>query len=254
MNEKIPAKPHLRRDASQAPAKRDSETLPAKSSAAELSAFLQSARKLDPSGSGRLVFALDATMSRQPTWDRACDIQASMFDAVARTGRLAVQLVYFRGFGECRASKFVLNSKALRDLMTRIDCRGGRTQIGKVLSHAVSESGKAKVDALVYIGDAMEEDVDELCHRAGQLALKGTRAFVFQEGADSGAERAFREIARLTGGAYFRLGPNSAAELAELLSAIAIYASGGRPALEARGGRGSQLLLAQMGKGGGGKS
>jgi hypothetical protein len=253
MNDKIPSKAPNAGNARQVQAQPASESLPAKSSAAELSAFLKAASRLDPSGSGRLIFALDATMSRQPTWDRACEIQATMFDAVARTGRLAVQLVYFRGFGECRASKFVLNSRALRDLMTKIDCRGGRTQIGKVLSHAISESGRSKVDALVYIGDAMEEEADELCHRAGQLALKGTKAFIFQEGVDAGAERTFREIARLTGGAHFRLGPNSAAELAELLSAVAVYASGGRPALEARGGRGPQLLLAQMGKGGGGK-
>jgi hypothetical protein len=253
MYDKFPSKAPTQGDARRVPAQPESETLPAKSSASALSAFLKAAGRLNPTGSGRLIFALDATMSRQPTWDRACEIQAKMFDAVARTGRLAVQLVYFRGFGECRASKFVLNSRALRDLMTKIDCRGGRTQIGKVLSHAISESGRSKVDALVYIGDAMEEEADELCHRAGQLALKGTRAFIFQEGSDGIAERTFREIARLTGGAHFRLGPNSAAELAELLSAVAVYASGGRPALEAHGGRGPQLLLAQMGKGGGGK-
>jgi hypothetical protein len=250
MNDKTPSK----RSGPQLPADTGGANPPAVSSAAQLANFLKAAKRLDPSGSGRLVFALDATMSRQPTWDRACEIQASMFDAVARTGQLAVQLVYFRGFGECRASKFVMNARALRDLMTRIDCRGGRTQIAKVLKHAVAESETARVNALVYIGDAMEEDADDLCHRAGQLALKGTRAFIFQEGNDAGAERTFREMARLTGGAHFRLGPNSAADLADLLGAIAVYASGGRTALESRGGRAPQLLLSQMNKGPGGKA
>lgn len=217
-----------------------------RSSTGQIASFLKAARRLDPKSAGRLVFALDATMSRQPTWDRACQIQASMFDAVGRVGGLGVQLVYFRGFGECRASKWVMNAAALRDLMTGIDCRGGQTQIAKVLAHANKETSARRVDALVYIGDAMEENPDRLCHLAGELGLKGTRAFVFQEGSDPGAERTFREIARLSGGAWFRLGPDSARELSELLAAIAVYASGGHVALEARGGRGATLLLEQM--------
>ena len=221
-----------------------------RSSTAAIASFIKQARRSDPRSAGRLVFALDATMSRQPTWDRACQIQASMFDAVGKVGGLAVQLVYFRGFGECRASKWVMNSAALRDLMTGIDCRGGQTQIAKVLTHANKQTREGKIDALVYIGDAMEENPDQLCDLAGQLGVKGTRVFVFQEGHDGPAERTFREIARLTSGAWFRLGKDSARELAELLGAIAVYASGGRPALEAHGRRGSTLLIEQMyGKG-----
>lgn len=217
-----------------------------RSSTSEIASFLKFARRSDPGSAGRLVFALDATMSRQPTWDRALQIQASMFDAVAKAGSLSVQLVYFRGFGECRASKWVMNSTALRDLMTGIDCRGGQTQIAKVLSHANKENGAKKVDALVYIGDAMEENPDRLAHLAGELGLKGTRVFVFQEGSDRATEQTFREIARLSGDAWFRLGRDSARELAELLGAIAVYASGGRQALEAHGKRGSTLLIEQM--------
>lgn len=216
------------------------------SSAAEITAFLKEAKRTDPAGAGRLIFALDATMSRQPTWDRAMQLQASMFDAVGKAGGLSVQLVYFRGFGECRASKWVINAKALRDLMTGIDCRGGRTQIGKVLSHALKENKKQKVSALVYIGDAMEEDVDVLCDRAGELGMKGTRSFFFQEGGDPIAERAFREIARLSNGAYFKLGPNSAGELAELLGAIAVYSKGGLKALGQSREAGARALLTQM--------
>jgi hypothetical protein len=221
---------------------------PARSSAQELSQFLATAKKLDPKKHGRLIFSLDATMSRQPTWDRACEIQASMFDTVGNVGGLSVQLVYFRGFGECRASRWVMNAAALRDLMTGIQCRGGRTQIKKVLQHANRETGKERVAALVYIGDAMEEDIDQLCHLAGELGIKGVKTFLFQEGYDPLAERAFREIARLTSGAWFRLGPNSDAQLAELLNAVAVYARGGHQALLARGGRGAQRLLEQLPK------
>lgn len=219
-----------------------------KSSSSEISAFLKAAGEASASQSGRLIFALDATMSRQPTWDKAVTIQASMFDAVGKAGGLSVQLVYFRGINECRASKWVINAAALRDLMLGIQCLGGQTQISKVLDHAKRETIKAKVSALVFIGDAIEENIDLLCQRAGELGIKGVRCFFFQDGYDVGVENGFREMARLTGGAYFRLGPDSAKELAELLGAIAVYARGGLKALSHSGKREARLLLDQMTK------
>ena len=216
------------------------------SSAGEIAAFLKKARKSDPTGNGRLIFALDATMSRQPTWDRAMQLQASMFDAVGKTGGLSVQLVYFRGFGECQASKWVVDAVALCDLMIGIDCRGGQTQIGKVLSHAAKENVRQRVNAMVFIGDAMEENIDQLCAKAGELGIKGTRCFFFQEGGDPLTERAFREMASLTSGAYFKLGPDSAHQLSELLGAIAVYSKGGLKALESSKAAGARKLLAQL--------
>lgn len=201
---------------------------------------------------GRLVLALDATMSRQPTWDLACRLQGEMFEAVGRTA-LSVQLIYFRGFGECRASRFVSDTGELTRLMTKIDCRGGHTQIDKVLSHALKENEREKIDALVYIGDAMEENVDDLADKAGQLGLRGVPVFVFQEGRDGAVETAFREIARLSGGAWFRFDRQSAATLARLLSSIAVFATGGLKALQARGSASDRLLIEHLGgKGGGG--
>ena len=208
------------------------------------------ARAAGSGGSGRIVLALDATMSRQPTWDLACSLQAQMFDAVDKSGNLNVQLVYFRGFGECRASKFVSQTDALKSLMTRIDCRGGHTQIGKVLAHTLKETERERVNALVFIGDAMEEDVDALADKAGHLGLKGVPVFVFQEGREPIAEQAFKEIARLSKGAWFRFDSSSAATLASLLSAVAVYATGGLKALEARGRAGDRLLIENLrGKG-----
>ena len=204
----------------------------------EIDAFLRQVKAVAAtraSGAGRLILALDATMSRQPTWDLACSLQAEMFDAVDRAGTLAVQLVYFRGFGECRASKFVSETQALKQLMTGIGCRGGATQIGKVLSHALKSNAAQKVNAVVYIGDAMEEKIDDLAEKAGRLGLHGVPVFVFQEGRDRVAETAFKEIARLAKGAWFRFDHNSAATLAKLLSSVAVFASGGLKALEARG-------------------
>ncbi len=221
------------------------------SSRDEIDAFLNSARNLAPrvEGQGRLLFALDATMSRQPTWDRACSLQAEMFEEAAKIGGLDVQLIYFRGFGECRASKWVRDARALGELMTKIDCRGGHTQIGKVLRHALKETQREKIQAIVYIGDCMEEDIDDLCARAGELSLLGVPIFVFQDGGDIHAERGFRDIARLTKGVYLRLDNASAKELGALLRGVAAYAAGGRKALadlSKRGGTGATLLLKQM--------
>lgn len=207
-----------------------------RSDSAAIDAFVRQARALATGkANGRLVLALDATMSRQPTWDLACEVQGQMFDAVGKTGRLNVQLVYFRGLGECRASKFVAETASLKQLMTSIQCRSGQTQVGKVLAHTLKETANAKVDALVYIGDAMEENIDELAEKAGKLGLLGVPAFIFQEGHDAGAERAFKEIARLSKGAWFRFDRKAASTLSKLLSAVAVFATGGIKALEARG-------------------
>ena len=203
-----------------------------------------------PDQRGRLIFALDATMSRQPTWDRACQIQAEMFEATREIGGLDVQLVYYRGFGECRAGKWQPDAAGLARLMSGVQCLGGLTQIGRVLKHAEKAAKKAapgsKVGALVFVGDAFEEDIDAVCDAAGRLGLLGVPAFMFQEGGDPAAERAFREIARLTGGAWCPFDLASADQLKQLLSAVAVYATGGVRALEDYGQRagGEARLLA----------
>jgi hypothetical protein len=234
--------------------KKGEERLPeAPSGAAEVDAFLNKVKTLAPAqgeaGKGRLIFAMDATMSRQPTWDLALGLQADMFAAVKAVGGLDVQLVYFRGFGECQSSKWVRDPEALARLMTQVSCLGGHTQIGKVLAHARREAEKERVSALVYVGDCMEENIDELSALAGELGLLGVPVFLFQEGHNATAETAFREIARLTHGAWCRFDAGSAAQLRELLSAVAVYASGGRKALadlSGRQGGGARLLLEQL--------
>src|SRR5579871_3649621 len=204
---------------------------------AEIDAFLDHVKSLGPAVQagerGRMIFALDATMSRQPTWDTACRLQADMFREAATVGGLDIQLVYYRGLGECRASPWVAEPNRLGALMSRIDCRGGHTQITKVLAHARRANDDTKVGALVFVGDAMEESLDDLCAGAGELGLRSVPAFMFQEGYDPVCEQAFREIARLTRGAYCRFAPGAAHELAELLRAAAAYAAGGRKALAA---------------------
>ncbi|WP_244316703.1 VWA domain-containing protein [Pannonibacter tanglangensis] len=228
-----------------------------RSSAAEVASFLTQASRIAPPvqttpATARLMFALDATMSRQPTWDRARDLQAGMFEEAARLGGLAVRLVYFRGLDECRASPWVEDPRRLAGLMAKVGCEGGHTQIRKVLSAAREAAGAGGLKALVYVGDCVEEDIDLLCARAGELALLGVPVFLFQEGSDPVAARAFGEIARLTRGVHLAFDHRSAAELAGLLRAVAAYAAGGLGGLEQlgqRGNAGARLLLSHISPG-----
>lgn len=242
--------------ASDKPSTRTGETrLPvggaAPSTPAEVDGFLKqlaatpSARPAD--GRGRLAFALDATASRQPTWNLAREIQADMFAAAAALGGLEMQIVYYRGMGECRASPFVSDAATLRRLMNGISCEGGLTQMHRILTHLVAEAERSGVKAAVFVGDALEEDADALHALAGQLALRGVRLFLFQEGYDTTVEATFRALAKLTGGAYCRFDPQAGAQLRALLSAVAAYAAGGRTALAARRDQGAMRLLAALG-------
>ena len=221
------------------------------STSEDIAAFVAKARAMSPHAAGargRLVFALDATMSRQPTWDMACTLQADMFREAQALGSLDIRLVYYRGLNECRASGWISDSAQLAKLMSKIDCRGGNTQIGKILSEARREAASSAVRAVVFVGDAMEEPIDELCVKAGELGLLKVPVFMFQEGHDDVAEPAFREIARLTGGAWCRFDPGAAAQLRELLRAAAAYAAGGREALLrlSKSGGGAAKLIGQI--------
>ncbi len=213
------------------------EKLPAKSSDGEVDAFLRKValtpqRKSDSGERGRLIFAMDATASREPMWDQASQIQGEMFTQTAALGGLEIQLAYYRGFGEFKAGEWLTDEKAFLAQMTSVFCLAGETQLRKVLGHAVKEAKAKPVNALVFVGDCVEEDVDKLGAVAGELGILGVPAFLFHEGSDPIAEFAFKQIARLTKGAYCRFDASSAKTLAQLLRAVAVFAAGGRQALQ----------------------
>jgi len=190
------------------------------------------ARNADGGRAGRLIFAMDATASRAPTWDMACRLQGDMFKKTKKIGELHLQLVFFRGYQECKSSPWLTSSDTLVRLMSSVQCLAGRTQIERVLKHALTEARRSEVDALVYVGDAMEEEVDQLGALAGQLKLYQLPMFIFQEGNNPTATQAFKQFAKLSGGAHCQLDYNSAAQLGELLNAAAVYAAGGKKALD----------------------
>jgi hypothetical protein len=222
------------------------------STPADVQAFLDQVRQAPAhgeAGRGRLIFALDATASRQPSWDRAAKVQGQMFVEADRLGGLEVQLVYYRGFAECRASRWIDRPAELVRLMSGVMCRAGETQIARVLRHALRQATERRVHALVFVGDACEEKIDELGRIAGELGMRGVKAFLFREGDDPNATRAFAQIAELTGGAHCRFDAGSPDQLRQLLGAVAAYAAGGRQALLAsaeRSGGAVRLIARQV--------
>jgi hypothetical protein len=229
---------------------------PKRDAGSNIDAFVQRSRALQAitrsqAQRGRLVFALDATASRQPTWDTAMQLQGEMFEEVSN---LDVRLVFYRGLGECQASGWVSSGQRLANLMSKITCRAGQTQIGKVLAHVLEQARREAETAnhpnkmtLVFVGDAMEENIDELAATVAELGRLDVKAFMFQEGTDANVECAFREIARLTGGAYCRFDASAPQQLAELLRAVAAFTVGGIKALEAKAAKpGAVKLLEQL--------
>jgi hypothetical protein len=215
----------------------------------ELDTFLQEITQLASGGSatrGRLIFGLDATASREWAWDAACKLQAEMFREAASAGGLDLQLVYYRGLDECKASRWISDPTQLGKIMSTIMCRSGETQIGRILDHAIKETRLLPVSALVFVGDAFEEEADTTVPAAHELGRLGVRAFMFQEGNDRAVESVFREIADATKGAYCRFDQGSAKQLGELLKAVAVFAVGGLAALEASKDAGAVKLLRQM--------
>ena len=207
------------------------------SSNKDVQAFLSKVATMPPkaqgsSGQARLVFALDATASRQATWDSATQLQSEMFVSTQDLGTLNVQLCYFRGLGEFFHSDWQHNGDDLLRIMSGIQCQAGATQLGRLLKHVIAENESEKIRGVVFIGDAMEENLDLLAQQAGKLGLLNIPLFIFQERGDLAARKAFVELCRLSGGAYSQFDSASADQLRELLRAVAIYATGGLRALK----------------------
>ena len=186
---------------------------------------------------GRLIFAMDATASRKHTWDSARRLQSDMFTQASQlnTGEgngLDIRLIFFRGYGECKSSAWINNPDTLHRLMKSVHCLAGSTQIERVLLHAIAEAQQQDVQALVYVGDCIEENIDRLGRLAGELSLLKVQLFIFQEGNDPDAHRGFAQLARISGGVHCRFAPHSAEQLGTLLNAAALFATGGKQAVQ----------------------
>ncbi len=200
---------------------------------------------------GRLIFAMDATASRAPSWHQAIEIQTEMFKEAATVGGLDVQLAYYRGMMEFDVSPWMVDAIKMIAQMRRVSFLSGQTQIERILSHASDETRRKKVNAVVFIGDAMEESADALEAAAGKLGVLNVPVFIFHEGGGEPAASTFRRVAQLTGGAYDTFDANSPQKLRDLLKAVAIYAAGGAKALadfSKRAGGDVLRLTSQLGR------
>jgi len=180
----------------------------------------------------RLLFAMDATASRAMLWRQACEIQADMFQETTKLGNLSVQLAYYRGYAEFHACPWATSATELLREMSRVECLTGITQIERVLTHAFAEQNKQRIQAVVFVGDSVEEQPERLYERAGALAMHGIPIFMFQEGYEPLTEQVFRRIATITRGAYCHFDAGSAAQLRALLVAVSQFVMKGRAALE----------------------
>jgi hypothetical protein len=187
----------------------------------------------------RMIFAMDATASREPTWEMAGKLHREMSAAL---GNLNLQLVFFRG-DECRSSRWVVGGQRLAELITKVRCATGYTQISRVLRHALTESREHTIRALVYVGDCCEESGEELFALAEQLKRRKISIFVFHEGADSVAEPIFRRLAKITDGIYASFDAGSAEQLRKLLTGAAEYAAGKHQSI---GALRNTLLLSRL--------
>ncbi|MGH8500910.1 MAG: hypothetical protein ACREVE_00290 [Gammaproteobacteria bacterium] len=103
-----------------------SKTKPRPNPAARSSTRLRSAASPAATARGRLIFALDATASRQPAWNTARRIQSRMFEETAAIGGLEVRLCYFRGQREFIAGPWLADSAQLLSSMDAVFAIGGR--------------------------------------------------------------------------------------------------------------------------------
>lgn len=199
----------------------------------EVKAFLDKVATMPKTGGdARLVFSLDATASRQATWDVATQLQTEMFLSTQGLGDLQIQLCYFRGFRDFFHSDWQMDGDSLLRIMSGIHCQAGATQIERLLRHVLKENEKKRLKCVVYIGDAMEENIDMLCQLAGELGLLNIPLFMFQERSDPLVRQAYLEMTRLSKGAYCQFDNNSVGQLRDLLKAVAVYATGGLKALQ----------------------
>ncbi len=224
---------------------------PASEVSKQVDSFLSTAKNLpqtraEAGATHRIMLALDATASRQPTWDMACALHAEIFLAASDVGEVAVQLLFYRGLAELKKSSWVRSRQRLLELMQRVSCAGGLTQIGRLLKEAAREASAHPVKALIFVGDCFEEAEDEVLRVAGQLRLLNLPVIMLQEGYDAEASSVFSKIAKLSGGAHLPFASGSAEHLRRLLGAAVSFAVGGRERLLRQDTSTARQLLGQL--------
>ena len=188
----------------------------------------------------KIGFLIDATASREHTWEQAQTIQAKMFKAVSGLKAVSLRLVYF-GDNRLTALGWENNPNSVARHMAAVRCHAGLTQIIEGLQSFINEGPEEKAAAIILIGDCFEENSGQAERAAILLKEKGIKLFSFIEGDDPTAQFVFRRLSEITGGKFARFG--SDLPLSDLCEGVALLASGGEKALGRLKNKNVQKLL-----------
>jgi hypothetical protein len=180
----------------------------------------------------RLVFAVDATASREPAWAAARQVTDSLVKALP--GELDVSLAVHGGSRVHTFTEFTSNASVLRDRAAGVTCQAGLTRLLPILATSLKQPS---VRVIIYIGDVFEESLPHGRDLANQLGSRGTKLFVLHDTSDASARRdaeIFWDLAKRTGGCVLPFDANAPGRLRDLLSAVAVYAVGGEKLLRER--------------------
>ena len=180
----------------------------------------------------RLVFAVDATASREPAWAAARQVTDALVKALP--GELDVALAVHGGSRVHTFTAFTNNAATLRDRAAGVSCQAGMTRLLPILSASLKHPG---VRVVVYIGDVFEENVVLGRRLADAMGVAGTKLIVLHDTADLSARRdaeVFWDLAKRTGGCVLPFDASAPGRLRDLLSAVAVYAVGGEKLLRQR--------------------
>lgn len=180
----------------------------------------------------RLIFAVDATASREPAWAAARQVTDALVKALP--GELDVALAVHGGSRVHTFTAFTSNAAALRDQAAGVSCAAGFTRLLPILAASLKQPA---VRVVVYIGDVFEENLLRGRRLADSMGAQGTKLIVLHDTSDPGARReaeTFWDLAKRTGGCVLPFDASAPGRLRDLLSAVAVYAVGGEKLLRER--------------------
>src|SRR5271165_2696119 len=196
----------------------------------------------------RLVFAVDATASREPAWAAARRVTDALVKALP--GELDVALAVHGGSRVHTFTAFTNDARTLRDRAAGVSCQAGMTRLLPILATTLKQQS---VRVVIYIGDVFEESLPHGRDLADSLGARGTKLIVLHDTSDNGARRdaeIFWDLAKRTGGCVLPFNANTPDRLRDILSAVAVYAVGGEKLLRERRHAlpGAVALLEHLGK------
>jgi len=190
-----------------------------------------------------IIFAVDATASREHFWSETIKIQDKMFSTAQKAGaNLHAQLVSYSGEtfdGEIHRTPWHNDAHALSDHLRSVRCAPSQTQIEKVFRHALNECCKRDVHALILVGDSYEENVPTLVRLASQINQKGIKLFMFHDTKTTCTAEdtltVFKKIAKAAEGFYVPFNVGDLAVLGDYLKVVGALATKNKTVIDHTG-------------------